>query len=98
MLKMSVVVAAHQATVDKFNALPVPTLEALVDMLHTNRWFCAVVQNAVKHRARVEYDDLVSVVPFVRRLGYKVILFSNEDQGHTFNIACAAQFRVQILF
>ena len=51
MLKMSVVVAAHQAAVDKFNALPVPTLEALVDMLRTNRWFCAVVQKAVKHRA-----------------------------------------------
>ena len=38
---------------------------------------------------QLEYDDLVSVVPFVRRLGYPVILFSNEDQGHTFNIACA---------
>ena len=110
MLKMSIVVAAHQAAVDKFNALPVPTLEALVDMLRTNRWFCAVVQKAAKHRARgfeggvcaepasfddhylrqLEYDDLVSVVPFVRRLGYPVILFSNEDQGHPFNIACAA--------
>ena len=39
---------------------------------------------------QLEYDDLVSVVPFVRRLGYPVILFSNEDQGHPFNIACAA--------
>lgn len=110
MLKMSLVVRGTcTLNSDKFNALPLPTLEALVDMLRTNRWFCAIVQKAVKHRAwgleggvsaepasfddhylrQLEYDDLVSVVPFVRRLGYPVILFFNKDQDQWFKIACA---------
>ena len=38
------------------------------------------------HLRHLEYDDLVSVVPFVRRLGYEVTLFSDEDPECPFSL------------
>ena len=35
----------------------------------------------------LEYAELVAVVPYVRRLGYAVVLFSDFDPAHPFNVA-----------
>jgi len=41
----------YDATADKYNALPVPTLEALSVALRTDAWLAAVVYRAAQHQA-----------------------------------------------
>ena len=103
--------AEHAAFVDKYNAMALPTLEALGKELCTNRWLCAVIQRVVendaigfnggicvrqdsfknKHACNLEYNDLVAVVPYLRRLGHTVVLFSDEEQSHPFNVGFQGQ-------
>lgn len=108
-LKLAAASAAHDATVDKFSAMPVPSLEALANELRTNRWLCALLHHVVRQAAygykggahatpdsfgteasylrNLGYEELVAVVPYVRRLGYTVVLFSDVDPDHPFNVA-----------
>ena len=41
----------YDATADKYNALPVPTLEALSVALRTDAWLAAVVYRVAQHQA-----------------------------------------------
>lgn len=104
--KLNEVRAEHAAFVDKYNAMALPTLEALGRELCTNQWLCAVIQRVVKKSAigftggvwvtpgsfknnqvrNLEYNDLVAAVPYLRRLGYTVVLFSDEDYSHPFKV------------
>ena len=101
--------AAHDATVDHFNKLPLPSLAQLATELRTNPWLATVACRAAQHQhlgcncadmslasfdqdedddhlQSLGYDDLVSVVPHVRRLGYAVTLFSDKDANCPFNV------------
>ena len=39
-----------------------------------------------KYATGLAYDALVAVVPFLRRLGYSVMLFSDRNREHPFNV------------
>ena len=99
---------AHGATVDEYNAMPLPTLQELAEQLTGNRWLCAVVQQIVDdcpqsappvegsrvipdmfrdhELSNLAYHKLVAAVPYLRRLGYAVTLFSDESSHHPFNV------------
>ena len=111
--KLNNVRTEHAAIVDKYNGMPLPSLEALGKELCTNRWLCAVVHRVVQYDGmgfkgclcatpdsfndhylrNLEYNDLVAVVPYLRRLGYAVTLFPDEEQSHPFNVGFLDQPR-----
>jgi len=101
---------AYAATADKYNALPIPTLEALLAELREDNWLTTVVhyaaqncmfasgmphdirpknfdQPADEHLHSFNYTELVSIVPYVRRLGYCVTLYSHKDVDWPFAIS-----------
>ena len=111
--KLNNVRTEHAAIVDKYNGIPLPSLEALGKELCTNRWLCAVIHRVVEYDAmgfkggvcatpdsfndhylrNLDYNDLVAVVPYLRRLGYAVTLFPDEEQSHPFNVGFLDQPR-----
>lgn len=85
----------HDRIAAFYNAMPLPTAAALCLELRTNRWLGSVVHRATNalhlgfgsYDAEVEapydeeftYEELVEIVPFVRRLGYSVCIFISDD-------------------
>ena len=102
--------AEYHGLIDKYNAKPLPTLEALGLEQRTNPWLAAVCYRAAQHfnmgyggvdmivreggfghgddayMLDLDYDDLVGVIPHVRRLGYTVTIFSDHEvHCHAYN-------------
>ena len=96
---LKLVRSERNATVDKFNSWPVPTLDEMGIALQNFGWIACVVYRAAQyvelgatsaamHPAffydkdhgpklhELSYDDLMAAVPYVRRLGYDVTIYS----------------------
>tara|TARA_Y100000389_G_scaffold22809_1_gene19504 strand:+ start:72 stop:1085 length:1014 start_codon:yes stop_codon:yes gene_type:complete len=84
----------HDRIAAFYNAMPLPTAAALCLELRTNQWLGSVVHSAATdlhtgfgcYVAKVDanyeeftYEELVEIVPFVRRLGYSVCIFISDD-------------------
>lgn len=98
--------AERNNIIDRYNRMPVPSLEELCTALRDNRWLCEIVERAAMQRymlnhgglpvrndmhygsygKRLEYNQLVAVVPFLRRMGYSVMICSFENKGNPFNL------------
>ena len=105
--KLRAIKAAHDADLERYNSLPLPTPEELSVELRTNAWLAACVYRVAQHRAMgfggatmivehfedshlldLAHEELVGVIPFLRRTGYMVTLYPDDDTDCPFTVDC----------